>query len=122
MWDWLKTVLYKSMGPALAMFASIANPVVFIVMMVWQVANTVVEFTGDLQQKHGSLYNAYTNFMQEVGGSVFGQFPPAIASPLGFINAFVPLTEMLILVAMASVFYMLALAFRIVKSWIPTVN
>lgn len=121
MWDWFKTVLYKSMAPALAMFAAIANPVVAIVMIIWQIIDTVVELTGDLKQKHGSLYSAYNNFMQEVGGSVFGQFPPAIASPLGFINSFVPLTEMLILVALASVFYMLALAVRVIKAWIPTV-
>jgi len=122
MLDWFKSTFFGALGPVLAFFASVCNPLIALALGLWQAAQFVYEMIGKGSAAFDEMSEKYSETMTLVGQSVFGNLPPQLASATGFLNAFLPITEALILVAIAVIFYTGCVVLRVVKSWIPTVS
>lgn len=121
MLDWFKETFMGALGPVLAFFTAIFNPAIAIVVGIWQGCQFVYEMIGKGSTQFDAVVSSYNGIMALVGGSVFGQLPPQLGAAIGFLNAFLPVTEALILVALGIVIYTLCVVLRMLKSWIPTV-
>lgn len=121
MWDFFKQA-WLHLLPLLGPLGQIARPAVAIVYTVYTWIEAVIEIIGEAQIKYGSLYNAYLAVQNLLGNHAFGALPVQLEQPLKFLNAFLPLTEALVLIAATLIVYMMSLGLRIAKSWIPTVN
>jgi len=122
MFDWLKTTFLGALGPVLAFFTTIFNPAIAIVVGIWEVCQFCYNLIGKGNAAFNTAIGKYQEMLTLVGGSVFGNMPGQLGQALGFLNAFLPLTEALVLVAVAVVLYSLCVALRVLKSWIPTIG
>jgi hypothetical protein len=122
MFDWLKSTFLGLLGPAVSFFAVVFNPLVAIVLGIWELAQFTYGLIGKSSEAFEDTKNGYDALLNMVGGSVFGELPAQIGSAVGLLNAFLPLTEALVLVGLGVVFYTACVVLRVIKSWIPTVN
>lgn len=122
MFDWLKTVFFGSLGPAITFFGAVFNPLIGVVLVIW----TILQSVADLLLKQGiryeNLYGYYMTVQNYVGNAIFGALPAPIQQPIGFANCFLPITEALILLGFSCALYIAAVLFRMAKACIPLMN
>jgi len=122
MLDWFKTTFLGALGPALAFFSGVFNPLIALVLGAWAFVQIVYSLIGKGWEAVTVAKLKYTEMMAYVGQSVFGQLPTQLSQAVGYFNSFLPLTEGLILVTLVTVFYTLCVVLRVLKSWIPTIG
>lgn len=111
----------NSLLPVTKFFAQMFNPIIAIGLALYSFVQWISRTMTGQEVSMGQLRAAYETLKTATASSVFGQFPAPIQGAVAFVNYVFPVTEGLILLGLLSTVYVLCVAFRIVKSWIPSV-
>lgn len=119
---WLAGPLMDLITPCFKLAAALFNPALAVGLAAYELLQWISRtLTGSDIQVTG-ITASFTALKAATAGAVFGAFPPQIGNAIAFMNYMFPVTEALIMLGALSALYVLAVGFRIVKSWIPTVN
>lgn len=118
---WLTGPLIEAITPICSFWARFFNPAVAIILAIYSFVQWITRTMTGQDLSIGRLTTLYESLQTAVAVSVFGNFPSGITNAVAFINYVFPVTEGLLLLAMLLSLYVLAIAFRVIKSFIPSV-
>jgi len=115
MLEWLSDFL----SPALKPIKAASEPLVALIYTIQTLISFFTAAVKEFVEKHEGFFNAYNYAMQVIGAKGFDLLPTQIAQPMRFLNAFLPVTEMLVFCAATALAYAAAMVLRMLKTWIP---